>query len=132
MTPSGGTSRKRYLLFSLAVLLILAGGAALFLELQNFLIRSVGLVALIGGVQLVRMSRVHASDQPMTFATSKGPGRLVWFVGIALLLLCGLCCFFMYIDAVHGYHTGWPVYMFAGVGLACTVVWCYIIAKLNA
>jgi hypothetical protein len=132
MTPPNGTPRKSYLLFSLAVLLGLLGGAAFFLEPHNFLIRSLGLLALIGSVQLVRISRVHSSDQRVDLTASKAPGRLMWFVGIALLLLWGLSCFFMYIDAVRGYHTGWPVYMFVGVGLACAVVWSYIVAKLNA
>ncbi|MFZ1974392.1 MAG: hypothetical protein WAU89_16225 [Candidatus Acidiferrales bacterium] len=37
---------------------------------------------------------------------------------------------YLYHDAIHGYHEALPVYVFAGVGLACTIVWAYLVAKM--
>jgi hypothetical protein len=54
----------------------------------------------------------------------------MWFVGAALLVLAGVSFWLLYLDALHDYHTVWPVYMFAGVMLADAGVWSYILTKL--
>ena len=52
-------------------------------------------------------------------------------VGAALLLLWGGASLLLYWDARHGYQEGWPVYLFAGVALACAVVWSYLVANVG-
>jgi hypothetical protein len=54
----------------------------------------------------------------------------MWLIGVALLVLAGVSYWLLYIDALHGGHAGWPVYMFAGVSLAAAGVWSYIVTKL--
>lgn len=129
--------QKRYGLFSLAILLFLLAGAALFLGSHNFAIRSVGLVGCIVGVYLVRASNVHAPRASAVAAgegpdsrEKKRPGPLMWTVGVALLLLAGASFFYLYQDALHGYQEALPVYVFAGVGLACALVWSYLVSKV--
>jgi len=56
--------------------------------------------------------------------------RVMWFVGIALLLLTGVSFLYLYNDALHGYHEALPVYLFAAVGLACALVWSYLVSKI--
>jgi hypothetical protein len=131
------TTRKRYSLFVLAILLLLLSGVALFLGAHNFAIRAVGLVGCIVSVYLIRMSKVHAgpttaiaADQHADAKAKNRPGRPIWIVGVALLLLAGGSLLYLYQDALHGYHEALPVYLFAGVGLTCTVVWSYLISKI--
>ena len=54
----------------------------------------------------------------------------MWTVGVALLLLAGASFFYLYQDALHGYQEALPVYVFAGVGLACALVWSYLVSKV--
>ena len=129
--------QKRYSLFILAILLFLSGGAALVIGSNNFAIRSVGIVAFIGGTYLVRISNVHTRSASLlagpgqeAFKEGNGPGRLAWAVGWASLAMLGLSFFFLNSDALHGGRTAWPVYLFAGVGVACAIVWGYIAASL--
>jgi hypothetical protein len=61
---------------------------------------------------------------------SKEPGRVLLMVGIVFLVLAGVSWWFLYRDALHGYHEVWPVYLFAGVAIVCTGVWGAILAKL--
>lgn len=130
--------QKRQGLFVLAILLLLSGGAAVFVGFHNSTIRSLGVVAIMASMYLVRISRVHdrsvlpiASGQEVDFNATESPGRLAWAAGIGLLLLLGVSYLLMYIDALHGGHTAWPVYLFAAVGLACACAWGYIAAKLS-
>jgi hypothetical protein len=125
-------TQKRYSLFVLAVFLLLLGGAALWVGSHNFTIRSLGLAAVMASAYLFRTSNVHTrstlavtSDQ-----ATRGPGYLMWIVGFALLLLAGVSYLLLYDDSLHGSHTVWPVYLFAGVGIACVGVWGAIAAKL--
>ncbi len=123
-------TRKRHGLFVLAIVLLLLGGATFALGSHNFALRTVGLACVGGSVYLVRASQVHEVDQRMRTETGKGPGRRMWMVGVVLLLMWGASYFFLYQDAQHGGHDVLPVYVFAGVGLACAVVWSYLLAKL--
>jgi len=130
-------TRKRYGLFALAIVLLLLGGAALFLGAHNLAIRAVGIVGCVISVYLVRISNVHTRPtapvvpyQRTCTETKKGPGRLMWILGVVLLLLAGASFLYLYQDALHGYQEALPVYVFAGVGLACAIVWSYLISKL--
>jgi hypothetical protein len=130
---SSGTLRRRYALRFVAILLLLLGAAAFVLSSHDFVIRSFGVLALLASVQLGRMSRSQSPTlRELSLAGSKRPGRIMWNVGFALSLLSGFSFWLLYVDAVHGGHAVWPVYMFAGITLACAGVWGYIIANLNA
>jgi len=136
MRAEEGT-KKRYSLFVLAIVLLLLGGAALFLGTHNFAIRTIGIVACIVSVYLVRISNVHSRPTapvvpvaPPRTEANLGVGRVMWLVGIVLLLLTAASFFYLYRDALDGYQDALPVYVFAGVGLTCTLVWSYLISKL--
>lgn len=130
MGMSGTTPRKRYVLRSLAIVLLLFAGAAFLLEPHDFVIRSFGVLAILGGVQLTRVSRAQSLvSKPVELAGSNGPGRVMWSVAIGLLVLAAVSLWFLYTDALHGARAVWPVYLFAGVGLACACVWSYIAAQ---
>jgi hypothetical protein len=135
MSPTA--PQKKYGLFSVAVLLLLCGGAALFLAPHGYTIRSVGVVAVMVSAYLVRISHVHtrstlsaAAGPEGTFNTQKRPGRIAWVVGLALLPTLAASFLYLHNDAIHGGHTALPAYVFAGVILACAAVWGYIVSQI--
>lgn len=130
-------TRKRYGLFVLAILLLLLGGAGIYVGSHNYPIRALGLVAIMASTYLVRISRVHdrsglpdVSGSRIDLKIAKGPGRLLWIVSLALVPLLGAAYFLMHIDFVNGGQVAWPVDVFAGVALACAIVWSYLGAKI--
>lgn len=132
MTVPENVPQKRYGLFILAIFLLLSAGAAFYVESDSLAIRSLAAVALIASVYLVRISHVHArstsvaSSRRVDFTASERPQPMIWFVGIALFVLAGVS----YLLILDGGHTAWPVYVFAGIAVACACVWGYIITKL--
>jgi hypothetical protein len=134
---SQNVTRKRYGSFVLAILLLLLGGVGIFVGSHNYPIRALGLVAIMASAYLVRISHVHdrsdlpeASGQGKDLKTAKGPGRLLWIVSLVLVPLLGAAFFLLHIDAVNGGHEAWPADVFAGIGLACAIVWGYLAAKI--
>ena len=137
MSTSQNVVSKRYGLFVLAILLLLLGGVGIYLGSDNYLIRVLGLVSIMVSVYLVRVSRIHnGSSLPevrgpeKNFKTEKGPGRLLWIVSVALVPLLAASGFLLHIDAANGGHEAWPADIFAGVVLACAIVWGYLAAKI--
>jgi len=130
-------TRKRYGLFALAILLLVFGGVGIYLGSNNYEIRVLGLVAIIVSAYLVRISHVHdrsglpeASGRGKDLKTGAGPGRLLWIVSLALAPLLGAAFFLLHIDAANGGHEAWPADVFAGVVVACAIVWGYLAAKI--
>jgi len=94
-------------------------------------------VVIMVSAYLVRISHVHdrsglpeASGPRTDFKIAKGPGRLLWIISLALVPLLGAAFFLLHIGAVNGGHEAWPADVFAGVGLACAVVWGFLVAKI--
>ena len=138
MITSQNVARKRYGLLVPALLLLLLGGVGIYLGSHNYAIRALGLVAIMGSTYLVRISRVgdrsgfpEASGRTMEL-TTEGPRRWLWIVSLVLVPLLGAAFFLMHIDFANGGHEAWPVYVFAGVALACAIVWSYLGARIFA
>jgi len=135
--PQQDVRRKRYGLYALAILLLLIGGAALFVGRNNFGVRCLGLVAIIASGYLIRISNVRARPSlPMTSgdaedskAGKKGT-RLMWIIGAALVPVAGASFFYLYQAGLNGSRDTLPAYIFAGVAVICTVVWSYLVSRL--
>jgi hypothetical protein len=137
LITSQKATRKRYGVFVLALLMGLLGVAALLMGPRYSAVRSFAGVVFIVGVYLVRISHVYdrsglpeASGRGNDLKTSKGPGRVLWFVSLALVPLLCASGFLLHIDAVNGGHEAWPADVFAGVGLACAIAWGCLAAKI--
>lgn len=131
MAISTGTPRKAYVLRALAILLLLLGAVMFVVGSRNFIKSSFGLLAMLASVQLGRMSRAQKPNfGRLDLAGSNRVGRVTWFTGVGLLLLAGFSYWLLDLDAVHGGHAVWPLYLFAGVALACAGVWGYISSRL--
>jgi len=134
---SQNVARKRYGLFVVAILLLLLGGVGIYVGSHNYPIRALGLIAIMASVYLARISHVHGrSDLSEVHGrgeglnTAKGPGRLLWIVSLALVPLLGAAYFLLHLDAVNGGHEAWPADVFAGVVLACAIVWGYLASQI--
>jgi cytochrome bd-type quinol oxidase subunit 2 len=139
MTPSQqGPGKIRRGLFAGAILLLLAAGTAFSMGGKDFTIQSLGLVALIASVCLVRASNVHSTRSAVVITSSQGRdsnakssgGRLIWIIGTAMLPIAVASYFYLRQDALHGYHEVLPVYVFAGVAVLCAGVWSYLVSRV--
>ena len=126
--------QKRYGLFSLAILLLLLGGAFFFVGSGAFVFRFLGALACIASIYLIRISNVR--DRPFSVVGSvqisgstPRPGRLTWSIGVLSVLLAGASFLYLYNDALHGYHELLPVYVFAGTAFACALVCSYLVSR---
>ena len=44
--------------------------------------------------------------------------------------MLGVAFFLLHMDALNGGHEAWPADLFAGVGLACAILWGVLVAKI--
>jgi hypothetical protein len=125
--------------FVLAILLLLLGGLGIYVGSHNYPIRALGVVAIMVSAYFIRISHIH-DRSPLPEATgprtdikiAKGPRPLLWIISLALVPLLGAAFLLLHIDAANGGHEAWPADVFGGVGLACSVVWGYLVAKIFA
>lgn len=137
MTPQN-VPRKRYSLFVLALVVLLAGGVALLVGQNYPAALPFGGLAAIASVYLFRKSNVRSgsgsgdtSFQVAGLNEPPRPGPLMWIVGMGLLVMLGISFLFLYLDALHGGHEVLPVYLFAGVVLVCGSYWAYLVSRLQ-
>lgn len=128
---------------SLGAVIAASGGVAIFvgLGLDNWICQSLGLVAAIAGVLLMRLHLVRrkfpgASDVSVDGShayseLSRRPGVLAWVCAVGSTLACLASFGAMYVDAGYGGHWVWPVYAVAATGIACACAWGYIAAKMG-
>jgi FtsH-binding integral membrane protein len=130
--------KKRYVLFSLAIVLFALAAIAFLVGPSYSSVRPFGGIACIAAVYLVRMSNVHRSQSlpnvPVAgvgFTEERRFRRRLWVMSIALVPLLGVALILMYVDAANGGKESWPAYVFAGVGLICAAVWGGLIANIS-
>lgn len=124
--------KHRLFILILAVLLLLLAAGALYAGSHNFAIRCVGLVAIMASIYLVRLSRAHTRSDVSVASGAKATKRPkwpMWAIGIALLPLVGASYLYLQSDIVHGGQTTWPVYVFASLMFACSMVWIHLVWK---
>lgn len=126
---------KSRLVYAIALILGGCGVIAILAGLQSFLIRSLGLVGLIVSLSLVRLSQMDATLRAAGRRADEDRLRkplpiVLWAAGVASVLLFAFACLALYLDALGGYRTGWPVYLFGGATLVSAVVTSYIVARL--
>jgi len=125
----------KVLLFALGMLVLLVGFVILYLGFDNFAARSLGLLLCVGSTYLINNARrgvaaMAEGKKRSRRATTTRPGRVAQILSVLALAALGLSFFFLYKDALNGYHEVWPVYVFGAAVVVCAVVWPYVIAKL--
>jgi hypothetical protein len=136
--PVTATQRnhKSYGLFVLAAVLFLLACTALFFGFANPLALALSGLMIMGSVYLVRISntrggvrRVEVGVGGAAGATRRS-GLLLWVLGGGSAAAVGVSFFYLYNDALNGYHGIGPVYAFAASALVAALVWAYLATKL--
>lgn len=136
MTVPQKVPEKRYSLFVLAILLDLCALAIFIVAPHDFVLRTLGILALLAGVQLVRLSNVHKQPGFIRFRGSfavaaKRPEPIAWILAAASILVVGISYLSLSNDIRHGGQEGWPLYFFAGALLGCVLSVGYLVARLR-
>jgi hypothetical protein len=129
-------SKKRYVLFLVAIVLLLSGVVVNIIYLDDFLLRSVGLVLVLVGMGLIKASNVRGlmrlratNDSFATTIERKAPGPLAW--AVAITSAGGLVVFYLCMlqsDRAGG-HDVWPVYAFGLCAFVATLTVGYFAAR---
>jgi hypothetical protein len=122
---------KWYALRALAIALIVFAAVSFFLWHNSFVIRSLGLVAILLSGWLVRRSNalVWQVQNQVLAKPDRRVGPLAWTLTAASLVAVVAFYFLMYVEELHGGRDAWPVYAFAGAGLALTMTTGYVAMK---
>lgn len=128
---------KRYGTYALGIVVGLSGVAIAFIELNDLLIRSLGILMCLGGAYLIRVSKIQgrvglrgARNKSSRGVGTNRPRRPAWILGAASLVACGISFWFMNKDALDGYHNPWPLYAFIVSGTIFMLVSSYIAGVL--
>jgi hypothetical protein len=131
-------NKRKFALLTAAFLLLALAGAGMAMGENNFAIRSLAVVAGLAGLACVRRINVHTPPGSATEAPQQGEGKLAILIGrpigiISLILIpiMAMASFFLYRDAVQGYHESWPLYLFVWTGIICTLCWAYAVSTLH-
>jgi drug/metabolite transporter (DMT)-like permease len=115
---------KRALFLTLQALLLAFAAVCIFYGQHNFAIRSVGLLAIFGGLILVRNSRRSSSAIRVHNKPTFSVKPWQWLVGLVLLVALAAALAWLFYDAATGYGSGIaPIYVFIAATLFCSLWW---------
>ena len=119
-------SAKNYIAFAVALILLLLGGIGIFIFADYFIPRCLSIIAIMVSMNFLRVAKTPAHS-PILAPKRRFPlPRAVWIIGLVLLLIdCG-SGYVMYLDATHGYHYAWPLYLFIASSVCSIPVFSYI------
>ena len=136
MPPKVPIRRNRNRL-TIAILLLVLGGIAFYKGSNDLAIRSLGLIACVASVYVIRRSKSQTpsvsdglAEQSRDPKAADRPGRLMWTLGAVSLLLIGISYFFLRMDAAEGHHQIWPVYLFFWVVVVCGLFLSYLAGRM--
>ena len=121
-------SAKNYIAFAAAAILLLFGGIGLFIFAHYFVLRCLSIIAIMASTHFTRVAKTPAHSLlrperrlPLT--------RALRMAGSILLIIDCCSAYAMYLDATHGYHHAWPLYLFFAGGVCSIPVFGYILAS---
>ncbi|WP_430391651.1 hypothetical protein [Dyella sp. 20L07] len=122
-------SFKRRSSITLGVALLLIAAVAMVLG-QNFVVRSAGLLALVGGLKLLRGAKGIGQVSPVAAGSGvPPPTRTMWLAGVALAVVQVITLYLLYLDAVGGYREAWPLYAFTATATVCSGFFAALFAR---
>jgi hypothetical protein len=133
MTSPRQPNKRKFALLTVAFLLIAFAGATLAMGGSVVM----AMVAVSTSVACIRLINIRASSasaiEASQWAESSWATTLrqpIGIINIVLVPMMALASFFLYRDAVQGYHQLWTVYFFAATGFICSVCWGYLFSTL--
>jgi hypothetical protein len=115
---------RRYDLFLLAVLLLIAAGTASAMSGHSLVVLVFGLVMIVASVLLVRRSNVNPliTTGPARDVSRGRVGPLAWTWGVLSLLALCISLYLLHTDALEGEPQVWPWTVAHGVLFAAAIV----------
>jgi drug/metabolite transporter (DMT)-like permease len=108
----------------LQVLLLAFAGVCILYGQHNFAIRLVGLLAIFGGLVLVRNSRRPSPAIRINVRAAFSVKPWQWLVGLALVAIFAAALAWLFYDAATGYRSGTaPIYVFGTATLLVSLWW---------
>jgi hypothetical protein len=85
----------------------------------------------------VRLINVHTPSGSATEAAQRTESSLatrlrrpIGLISIILVPIMAMAAFFLYRDAVQGYHQFWPLHFFEATAAICALCWSYLFSTL--
>jgi hypothetical protein len=120
-------NKRKFILLTVASLLLAFAGVAMAKGGDDFRIRSLAMIACFTSLACIRRIRVR---KPSSWATPLR--RPIGIISIVLVPIMAMASFFLYRDAVQGYHQSWPLYLFVWTGVICSLCWAFLVAVFFA
>jgi hypothetical protein len=113
-----------------AILLIAVGAVAMYVGRGNFLIRSAGLLAIMGSVRLARFGQTGPTIQEQRSAPPPvTPIHLI--ISALLLILVVASGYGLYWYVQHDQSKTWPVYVYAALSIAAVSYWAAVFTRFQ-
>ena len=131
MTSPRRPNKRKFALLTLAFLLIAFAGATL--AMGGSVVAA--MVAVATSVVCIRLINIRAPSASATEASQWRATTLRQPIGIISIILVPImttASFFLYRDAVQGYHQIWPLHFFEATAFICALCWSYLFSTLLA
>ena len=133
MTSLQPPNRRKFALLAVAFLLLAFAGVAMARGGHDVM----AMVAVSTSLVCIRLINVQTSSGSATEAAQWAGSRLatrlrrpIGIISIILVPIMAMASFFLYRDAVQGYHQSWPLYFFAATAAICGLCWSYLFSTL--
>lgn len=121
----------------MSFLVVMSGIAIFFTGFNEFTVRSTGLLVIALGAYLAHKSNVliksnKVSKDAVHSLSDNRIKPLMWAIGLVLILVTGISIYFLYKDAIDGYHQFWPLYFCLVATLSCAIYFPFLYVKYMA
>lgn len=122
---------KRTLFLAMQFALLAVAGISLYYAHNNFVVQSIGLLAIFACLAIVRRSRtLPATPEVRAMQSAWALKPWHWLVGLGLLITAAAAFAWLYwASTIPGYKGAAPVYAFAAAGMACGCWWAGLFAR---
>jgi len=122
-------NKRKFTLLTIAFLLLAFAGVAMALGGNDVM----AMVAVSTSLVCVRLINVRTPSGSATEAAQWAGSRLatlirhpIGIISIVLVPIMAMASFFLYRDAVQGYHQTWPLHFFEATAAICALCWSYL------
>jgi len=119
------SNKRKFALLTVAFLLLAFAGVTMAMGGSTVM----AMLAVSTSVVCVRLINVHT---PSGSATNLATliTRPIGIISIGLVPIMATASFFLYRDAIQGYHQFWPLHFFAATAFICALCWSYLFSML--
>jgi len=126
-------NKRKFTLLTAAFLLLAFAGVAMAMGGSTVM----AMVAVSTSLVCIRLINVRTPSGSATEASQREESswatplrRPIGIISIILVPIMAMASFFLYRDAVQGYHQSWPLDFFAATAAICALCWSYLFSTL--